>query len=143
MKLKFILLFVLCNCAFYAQESSENPVVNEGVVSGAGIQFESETVDYGQIEYDANSLREFKFINSGNIPLNITKVQGQCGCTTTVIDGKPGWPTEPILPGKEGIIKVKYDTKRPGKFDKKIMVYANIAGDLKTLTVKGEVKPAK
>jgi hypothetical protein len=49
--------------------------------------------------------------------------KGQCGCTATTIDGKPGWPQEPILPGKSASIKVKYDTKRPWSFRKKCNNY--------------------
>ena len=143
MHFRALLLFILVlwNNHLFSQDVVE--AAQSTAASGAVLQFESEILDYGILEYDANSLREFKFTNTGSLPLTITKVQGQCGCTTTVIDGKPGWPTEPILPGKSGVIKVKYDTKRPGKFDKKIMVYANIAGDQKLITIKGEVKTVK
>ena len=105
------------------------------------IKFETEVLDYGVIEYDANGLREFKFTNVGKSPLTITSVSGECGCTATTIDGKKGWPEEPILPGKSGVIKVKYDTKREGRFEKNVTVTSNAKFATKKVRIKGEVKP--
>ena len=97
-------------------------------------------MDYGAIDYDSNGLREFKFTNTGKSPLTITGVSGECGCTATTIDGKPGWPTEPILPGKSGVIKVKYDTKREGRFEKNVTVTSNAKFATKKVRIKGEIK---
>lgn len=106
------------------------------------IKFDSEVIDYGTIDYDANGIREFKFKNVGKSPLTITSVQGECGCTSTTIDGKPGWPQEPILPGKSGTIKVKYDTKRAGRFEKNITVTSNSKFATMKIKIKGEIKAA-
>lgn len=106
------------------------------------IKFESEVIDYGTIDYDANGVREFKIKNIGKSPLTITNVQGQCGCTATTIDGKPGWPQEPILPGKTGVIKVKYDTKRVGRFEKNVTVTSNSKTPTIVVKIKGEIKAA-
>lgn len=106
------------------------------------LKFDSDVIDYGTVDYDANGVREFKFRNAGKSPLTITNVQGQCGCTATTIDGKPGWPQEPIAPGKTGIIKVKYDTKRPGRFEKNVTVTSNSKQASMVVKIKGEVKPA-
>ncbi|MBL7918797.1 MAG: DUF1573 domain-containing protein [Bacteroidia bacterium] len=119
-----------------AQESTiPNPDPN-----APDIKFENETLDYGVIEYDANGIREFKFTNTGKTPLTITSVTGECGCTATTIDGKPGWPQEPILPGKSGVIKVKYDTKREGRFEKNVTVASNAKFATKKIRIKGEIK---
>ena len=101
------------------------------------LKFEQETIDYGVIEYDANTLREFKFKNTGKAPLILSNVQVSCGCTNV-----DGWPKEPIAPGKTATFKVKYDSTRPGKFDKKITVTSNSRTPSTILTIKGEVKPA-
>ncbi|MFN6039871.1 MAG: DUF1573 domain-containing protein [Bacteroidota bacterium] len=106
------------------------------------ITFESETVDYGTVDYDANGFREFKFKNTGKSPLIIQNVQGQCGCTTTIENGKKGWPEGPIAPGKSGVIRVKYDTKRTGPFDKKVTITSNAKTASKVVTIKGNVKAA-
>ena len=106
------------------------------------MKFESEVLDYGNVKFDGNGVREFKVKNVGKSPLTITNVQGQCGCTTTTIDGKPGWPQEPILPGKSAVIRVKYDTKRPGPFEKNVTVTSNSKEPSKVVKIKGVVEAA-
>lgn len=135
-KLLLISTFFL-SLVFFAQES----VVPNLDPNAPDIKFETEVIDYGVVDYDANGVREFKFTNVGKSPLTITGVTAECGCTTTTIDGKPGWPQEPILPGKSGVIKIKYDTKRVGRFEKNITVTSNAKYGSKKLKIKGEVKP--
>lgn len=106
------------------------------------MQFENEVLDYGTVKFDGNGVREFKVKNVGKSPLTITNVQGQCGCTSTTIDGKPGWPQEPILPGKSAMIRVKYDTKRPGPFEKNVTVTSNAKEPSKVVKIKGVVEAA-
>ena len=104
------------------------------------MKFEAEVLDFGTVKYDGNGVREFKVKNIGKSPLTITNVQGQCGCTATTIEGKPGWPQEPILPGKTASIKVKYDTKRPGPFEKNVTVSSNSKEPSKVVKIKGVVE---
>lgn len=106
------------------------------------MQFDNEVLDYGTVKFDANGVREFKVKNVGKSPLTISNVQGQCGCTSTTIDGKPGWPQEPILPGKSAVIRVKYDTKRPGPFEKNVTVTSNSKEPSKVVKIKGVVESA-
>lgn len=108
-------------------------------VEGAGMLFESETIDYGTIAHKANGEREFVFVNNGNKPLIITGASGSCGCTV------PTFPKEPIAPGAKGVIGVKYDTNRGGQpFNKTVTVKSNaVQGDTKVLTIKGTVLPAE
>ena len=106
------------------------------------MQFESEVLDYGTVKFDGNGVREFKVKNTGKSPLTISNVQGQCGCTSTTIDGKPGWPQEPILPGKTATIRVKYDTKRPGPFEKNVTITSNAKDPSKIVKIKGVVEAA-
>lgn len=101
------------------------------------VKFDTEIIDYATLDYDANTTREFKFKNVGKSPLILSNVQVQCGCTNV-----DGWPKEPIAPGKTASFKVKYDSKRVGKFDKKITVTSNAKNPTVVLTIKGEVKPA-
>jgi len=136
---KFLSLLVVMfglNLNSSAQSVIPNPDPN-----APEIKFESEVIDYGTIDYDANGIREFKFTNVGKTPLTITSVTGECGCTATTIDGKPGWPQEPILPGKGGVIKVKYDTKREGRFEKNVTVTSNSKLSTTKVRIKGEIKP--
>jgi hypothetical protein len=124
------------NAGLNAQES----VIPNPDPNAPDMKFESEVIDFGAIDWDSNGLREFKFTNIGKTPLTITSVNGECGCTATTIDGKPGWPTEPILPGKSGVIKVKYDTKREGRFEKNVTITSNSKFATKKVRIKGEIK---
>jgi Protein of unknown function (DUF1573) len=98
--------------------------------------YENEVLDYGTVEYDAEGTREFKFKNTGKEPLIIYSATGSCGCTV------PTPPKEPIAPGATGVIKVHYDTKRVGSFEKTVTVSSNGKTASKTLKIKGTVKAA-
>ncbi|MEW6773928.1 MAG: DUF1573 domain-containing protein [Bacteroidota bacterium] len=135
------LMIVVGSLTWITSLKAQESVVPSTDPNAPDIKFESEVVDYGVISYDSDGIREFKFKNVGKSPLTITNVQGECGCTATTIDGKPGWPQEPILPGKTGSIKVKYDTKRIGRFEKNITVTSNAKYPVMKLKIKGEVKP--
>lgn len=103
-------------------------------VEGAGMVFDTETIDYGTIAHNAEGKREFVFTNNGNKPLIITNTTGSCGCTV------PTTPKEPIAPGAKGIIGVKYATDRIGAFTKTVTVTSNATGQAsKVLTIKGVV----
>ena len=133
-----IALFFSIGYAANAQESTV-PTIDPNAPE---MKFETEILDYGTVKFDANGIREFKVKNVGKSPLTITNVQGQCGCTATTIDGKPGWPQEPILPGKSGSIKVKYDTKRPGSFEKNVTITSNSKLASVVVKIKGVVEAA-
>ena len=65
----------------------------------------------------------YRFLNSGNKPLIIARVQPSCGCTVAE------QPSEPIMPGKEGVIKASFNSEgRVGINHKKIYVIANTQG---------------
>ncbi len=126
-------LFVCVAMSANAQETTTPNPVNP---NAAKFKFETETLDYGTIEHGSNGVREFKFTNVGKEPLIISGAVGSCGCTT------PEVPKEPIKPGATGIIKVKYDTTRPGAFEKSVTVSSNADTPSKKIVIKGVVKPA-
>lgn len=99
----------------------------------AKIEFESETIDYGTIEKGADGVRVFKFKNTGDAPLIISKVKSTCGCTV------PKKPEEPIMPGESGEIEVKYDTNRVMPIRKTITVTSNADRPTVALKIKGNV----
>jgi len=135
---KIILIFLLL--FRFSHTKAQESIIPSMDPNAPDIKFENEVLDYGTIDYDSNGIREFKFTNVGKSPLTITSVTGECGCTTTSFDGKPGWPQEPVLAGKSGVIKVKYDTKREGRFEKNVTVTSNSKFASKKVRIKGEVK---
>ena len=95
----------------------------------AKIEFKTDVIDYGTIEKGADGVRVFKFTNTGDAPLIITKVKSSCGCTI------PSKPKGPIMPGETGEISVKYDTNRVMPIRKTITVTSN-ASDKPTIALK-------
>jgi len=138
------LFFVFALAAFgatasFAQTPAQaTPVQTEETTATDGpvMTMEQELVDYGVIEYNSDPFRYFNFTNTGTEPLIISNARGSCGCTV------PTYPTDPIMPGETGQIKVKYDTKRAGsKFTKFVTLTTNEANPTRKLTIKGEVLP--
>jgi len=89
--------------------------------------------DYGTITQNADGTCEFKFTNIGKAPLIISKCQASCNCTV------PTCPTEPILPGKSGSIKISYGTSRVGTINKQITIYSNAQNSPVIINIKGNV----
>jgi hypothetical protein len=122
-KLLLLASVLFIGISAYAQEST-----------AAKITFETETIDYGNIEKGADGNREFVFTNTGLEPLIITNCKGSCGCTV------PSWPKTPIAPGEKASIKVKYDTQRVGQFTKTVTVMSNASNDNVVIKIRGVVK---
>ena len=121
-KIFFLGLLLFCSETIISQNIS------------AEIKFEKEFIDYGTIEPSSEGTRVFTFINNGNAPLIIKKVQSSCGCTI------PKKPEAPIDPGKKGEILVRYDTNRIGMFSKSIIVTSNAnSNPIVTLKISGIV----
>ncbi len=116
-----LMMIVSFSLATFAQEGQ------------AKITFKTETIDYGTIEKDADGLRTFEFTNTGDAPLVISNVKSTCGCTI------PKKPDGPIMPGENGVIEVKYDTKRVAPFRKTITVTSNAERTTVALKIKGTV----
>ena len=135
-KILVLALLVLGTVATNAQETSKKGKAATAKVTGAGMVFANEVIDYGTITQNAEGKREFVFTNNGTTPLVITNAQGSCGCTV------PSSPKEPIAPGAKGVIGVKYATDRVGAFTKTVTVTSNAEGQpTKVLTIKGTVLP--
>jgi len=99
----------------------------------AEIKFEVTTIDYGEVEFESDGKRVFKFKNIGTAPLIFKRISSSCGCTI------PKKPEKPIEPGDSGEIEVEYDTKRVGIFMKAISVVSNSKNSSIVLRIKGEV----
>jgi Protein of unknown function (DUF1573) len=84
---------------------------------------DSTSRDYGTIPEGQKLEVAYRFLNSGDKPLIIARVQPSCGCTIAE------QPDEPILPGKEGVIKASFNSEgRIGINHKKLYVFANTKG---------------
>lgn len=133
MKNKMILIAVLA-LAGACNQASDKTAANE--VSGSAAAANAtlaDTKDYTTIEWldstkqDFGVINEgqvlevsFRFRNTGDKPLIVTNASASCGCTVAEK------PEKPIMPGEEGVIRGKFDSKgRVGPNHKDIYVTAN------------------
>ena len=132
------ILSLVCSVSL-AQEKAIDKVATdkiEKVTDGPVMTFVETVVDYGTIQQGSDPLRKFTFANTGTEPLVIKHARGSCGCTV------PTYPKEPILPGEEAVIEVRYDTKRVGPFEKTVTLTTNEVGEKRVLKIKGKVLKA-
>ncbi|MEY3398543.1 MAG: hypothetical protein RL220_1137 [Bacteroidota bacterium] len=115
-------------------------VINSAFVFGQSAEFsfkerilKLESVDEGvPMEFS------FEFTNSGSEPLIITEYDVECTCT------KVEYPTEPVLPGKGGTIKVKFDTAgKAGWQYRKIYLLANTKDQIEEIEFRVKINPVK
>lgn len=121
---------VLAGCGSKKDKGTESKDQNN-----SKIEFESTTFDFGKIEYASDGTCRFIFKNVSDEPLIINVVRTSCGCTN------PEWPKDPLKPGDQGEIKVTYNTKIPGSFQKNVTVFCNAVNSPVKLLIKGEVQP--
>jgi len=111
----------------FAQEVKVQPTTE--------IKFETTDHDFGKIREGTMAVYEFKFTNTGKLPLVLSDVHPSCGCTT------PEWPREPIAPGATARIKAVFNSiGRPGNFEKYITVKSNTSTPEITLKFRGVVE---
>lgn len=132
---KAILSIGLMLCVAVGAKAQETTAPSPLNPNAPKFKFETELLDYGTVEHNADGNREFKFTNVGKEPLIISNAVGSCGCTT------PQWPKEPIKPGASGVIKVHYATDRVGQFEKTVTLTSNADTPSKVIKIKGVVKP--
>ena len=117
------------------------PISADGTVDTVNVAkmvFEEVNYDFGAVKEGDVVNHTFKFTNTGTIPLLIAKATSTCGCTV------PKWPKEPIKPGEDGVIKVKFDTKnKKNHQNKPVTILANTYPNKTVVNIKGFVQPKK
>ncbi len=103
----------------------------------AEIKFDTTVHDFGKIKNGAKDVKfKFKYTNTGNDVLFITRVVKSCGCT------EPVYSREPLMPGQSSNVEIGYTTtENVGVFNKKITIFSNANTESVILTIKGEVLP--
>ncbi len=103
---------------------------------GPKMTFENLAYDFGEVGLNTNNFGQFKFTNSGEKLLKITKLANCCGVITK-LDKKE------YAPGESGIIKVEWNSGAlPSIMSKTFIVHSNdkVSPEI-TLLVKAKVVP--
>jgi hypothetical protein len=90
-------------------------------------------VDMGKVDQGAVCGTTIRLKNESEQVLKIVNVRGSCGLTA------PSWPRQPLLPGQEAVIQVRYDSSRLGNIDRNLTINANTSTSVTILKVTGEI----
>ena len=93
----------------------------------------TETYDFGQIEWKHPVTVQYSITNTGDRPLVLTEVEPDCACSVAQ------WTKTPIVPGAKGTVNVTFDAEALGHFNKSVAIYCNAQPHLVYLKFNGEV----
>ncbi len=100
------------------------------------ISFDEMEHHFGTIDEGDKVEHVFTFKNTGSEPLILEKCKGSCGCTV------PTCPTEPILPGASGEIKVVFNSRgKKNHQEKRVTITANTEPIQTVLKIIADVTP--
>ena len=117
--LVLLFLFPLACDDSSQQQIKDNKHKNEQIKTTV-IEFEAKEFDFGTVTSGEHVSHRFKFKNTGNQNLYITKVEASCGCTVV------NYTKEAVLPGQESFVEIVFDSSNyHGLQIKDITVYAN------------------
>ncbi|HRE38005.1 MAG TPA: DUF1573 domain-containing protein [Chitinophagaceae bacterium] len=89
--------------------------------------------DFGKIKQGVPVDFVFEVKNISDKPVVVESTNASCGCTT------PEKPTEPIMPGESGKIKVQYNAAAVAPFTKDVYIKLVGIDQPKTVQITGEV----
>lgn len=142
----FFLILAFVSCKNNTDKLPANMISNPNTAAGidddmkqAAISFKKTEHDFGKVIAGEVVSYSFKFTNTGNTDLIITKVSTSCGCTAS------HYPVDPIKPGETKAIEAKFDSQnRMGFQNKRITVLTNATPAKQNLYIKADViKPGQ
>lgn len=127
MKKKYspLVLIILSVFLFVAgcgpKNSAQEQFTTDLVENETTMKFDRDHKDLGRLQDGERVTTSFRFTNTGNYPLLISEVKGNCGCTVA------DYPINPIDPKESGMITVTYDSKgsKGLRISKEVTVVAN------------------
>lgn len=134
MKKVFITLFAVCLSLYgNGQDLAASALPLTSPSPTAAFHWANTTYDFGKTRIGMPVSYEFRFRNTGVVPLVISSVKAACGCTVT------SYTKEPVEHGASGVVQATYNAARKGVYSKTVTVSANTPEGIITLTVKGEI----
>jgi len=131
-------LLVISSCETKKSESGQSSGIDSAtgkpVLAVTKIEFEEMEHDFGKIDQGQVVEYVFKFKNTGDSPLVVSDARASCGCTI------PEWTKDPVQPGGEGKINVKYNSAgKKGLIHKTVTVFANTEPKETVLNIQADV----
>lgn len=101
------------------------------------IKMNADTHDFGKIKQGEPVTFIFEIKNISDKPVVVESTSASCGCTT------PEKPTEPIMPGTVGKVKVVYNAAAVAPFTKDVFIKLAGIDAQKIVHITGEVLTAE
>jgi hypothetical protein len=145
-RISLILVLLAVGCVMLAQIGCQQQAeVSEGLAEAVAepkevegrpapkITFENVVRDFGEVGPSTKKTGEFKFTNTGEGPLKITRVDECCGIVTR-------YEKKEYAPGESGVLKVEWRSgSQPSLFRRELIVHTNDpTASTVTLTIKAE-----
>lgn len=124
---RFVFLLILLTAGAW--------IAPEGNVSDNGprISFTATDHDFGTLAPGDHAVHYFVFTNDGDAPLVLVNVRASCGCMASE------WNKKPVDAGAKDSLRVEYNTKIKGAFNKTITVQSNAVNPSVDLRIRGNV----
>ena len=128
------ILAVACQSTPTNNQQSADNVEIDSTKKGSFL-FDTTVFNFGTILAGEQISTEFKYTNTGDADIIISKIETSCGCTV------PEYDKEPVKPGERGSIRVRFDSNgKSGTQYKTIRIFSNSEDDIFELVITGEVK---
>ncbi len=137
MKVNIFIIFLFLIRVIPVLAQTDNLQNNKDASDVSRIVFTETEYDFGTIQSGGNAVHYFVFSNTGKVPLFILNVRTSCSCMA------PAWPKAPVSGGMKDSLRVEYNTKVKGTFNKSITVQSNAVNAMIELKIKGNVIKAK
>ncbi len=99
------------------------------------IEFRESRYDFGNVSHGEKLAYTFIYKNTGDAPLVIHSARADCGCTI------PEYDSEPLAPGKEGRLKVVFNTQGfMGYQAKTLQLLTNAKDPVVTLAIRAIIE---
>lgn len=99
------------------------------------IKFAEPEFNFGTIKQGDKVEHTFKFTNEGTGDLIISDAKASCGCTV------PDWTKEPVAPGKDGEVKVVFNSAgKSGEVSKTVTLTLNTEKGTETVSFKANIE---
>ena len=128
------IMAVACQSAPTGNQQQSEQTIADTTKKGSFL-FDTTVFDFGTILQGEQVSTEFKFTNTGDADLIISKIETSCGCTV------PEYDKDPVKPGERGSVRVRFDSNgKSGTQYKTIRIFSNSKEEIFELVVTGEVK---
>ncbi len=133
--IRSLLLYMVINfCSMHLLASDGHDVKPWALYPYASL--DADTIEMGTLEAGIRTSGEIRLFNKGVKNLVIGRVRSGCGLMV------PSWQVEPILQNEEAVIRFRFDTSHPGRFERKVIIHTNAYQKTMVVTVRGKVIPA-